>query len=77
MLLLFLHFSNFLPCQKEFVVSDYMQDQKQVNQRMRSILVDWLVQVHEKFRLLQETLYLTVAFVDRYLAVSNHLFCIT
>ena len=47
-----------------------MKDQKEVNERMRSILVDWLVQVHDKFRLLQETLYLTVAFVDRYLSVS-------
>jgi cyclin B len=48
-----------------------MKDQKQVNERMRAILVDWLVQVHEKFRLLQETLYLTVALVDRYLDVCN------
>ena len=48
-----------------------MKDQKQINERMRSILVDWLVQVHEKFRLLQETLYLSVAFVDRYLDVSD------
>lgn len=57
-----------LKYEKEFAVSDYMKQQKQVNERMRSILVDWLVQVHDKFRLLQETLHLTVAFVDRYLA---------
>ncbi len=53
-----------------------MKNHKQINERMRSILVDWLVQVHEKFRLLQETLYLTVAFVDRYLDVSNVLLSI-
>ena len=37
---------------------------------MRAILVDWLVQVNDKFRLLQETLFLAVSFLDRYLAVS-------
>ena len=37
---------------------------------MRAILVDWLVQVHSKFRLLQETLYMCVAVMDRYLQVS-------
>jgi hypothetical protein len=34
---------------------------------MRSILVDWLVEVHLKFKLVQESLYLTVNLIDRYL----------
>lgn len=34
---------------------------------MRSILVDWLVEVHTKFRLLPETLYLCINILDRYL----------
>ncbi|KAG5209463.1 hypothetical protein MJG53_007776 [Ovis ammon polii x Ovis aries] len=37
-----------------------------MNGRMCAILVDWLVQVHSKFRLLQETLYMCVAIMDRY-----------
>ena len=37
---------------------------------MRAILVDWLVQVHSKFRLLQETLYMCIAVMDRFLQVS-------
>ncbi|CAB4015580.1 cyclin B [Paramuricea clavata] len=57
--------------EKDFCICDYLKDQKEINERMRSILVDWLVQVHEKFRLLQETLYMTVAFVDRYLAKES------
>ena len=36
----------------------------------RSILVDWLIQVHLKFKLLQETLYIAVDILDRYLDVS-------
>ena len=48
-----------------------MRIQTQVNTKMRAILVDWLVQVHLRFNLLQETLYLTVSVIDRYLAVSG------
>ena len=48
-----------------------MQKQAHVNSRMRVILIDWLIQVHLKFNLLQETLYLTVSIIDRYLAVST------
>ena len=39
--------------------------------RMRCILVDWLIQVHHRFQLLQETLYLTVAVLDRFLQVFS------
>ncbi|NP_001279224.1 G2/mitotic-specific cyclin-B1-like [Callorhinchus milii] len=40
---------------------------KEITGNMRAILIDWLVQVQMKFRLLQETMYLTVAIIDRYL----------
>ena len=45
----------------------YMETQAHINERMRSILVDWLVEVHLKFKLVPETLYLTVNLIDRYL----------
>ncbi|XP_012865394.1 PREDICTED: G2/mitotic-specific cyclin-B2 [Dipodomys ordii] len=45
-------------------------DGRDINGRMRAILVDWLVQVHSKFRLLQETLYMCVAIMDRFLQVQ-------
>lgn len=38
-----------------------------VTSRMRAVLIDWLIQVHMKFQLLQETMYLTVYFIDSYL----------
>lgn len=47
-----------------------MAQQPQINSRMRTILIDWLIQVHLRFTLLQETLYLTVSIIDRYLSVS-------
>ncbi|CAG7875806.1 unnamed protein product [Brassica rapa] len=48
---------------------DYMETvQKDVNSSMRGILVDWLVEVSEEYRLVPETLYLTVNYIDRYLS---------
>jgi Cyclin, N-terminal domain/Cyclin, C-terminal domain len=48
----------------------YMDAQPEVTVKMRSILVDWLVDVHQKFRLSPETLHLTVNVIDRFLAVT-------
>ena len=45
----------------------YMIHQTDINEKMRSILIDWLVEVHLKFKLVPETLFLTVNLIDRYL----------
>jgi G2/mitotic-specific cyclin 2 len=47
---------------------DYMKAQVNLEWRMRGILVDWLIEVHAKFRLLPETLFLCVNLVDRFLS---------
>lgn len=44
-----------------------MEGSKEVSGRMRGILLDWLIEVHYKFKLLPETLYLCVNLIDRYL----------
>lgn len=49
----------------------YMKDQSDITPKMRAILVDWLVEVHLKFKLLPETLFLTVNLIDRYLSIEN------
>ncbi|XP_021717116.1 G2/mitotic-specific cyclin S13-7-like [Chenopodium quinoa] len=51
-------------------VRDYMDSQPDVNEKMRSILVDWLIEVHYKFELRQETLYLTINIIDRFLSMK-------
>lgn len=38
--------------------------------RVREILVDWLVEVAEEYKLVSDTLYLTISHIDRYL--SSH-----
>jgi len=56
---------------EHLVPADYMNNQADISPRMRTILIDWLIEVHMKFKLLQETLYLTVSLIDRYLAKNN------
>ncbi|XVF19428.1 hypothetical protein REPUB_Repub11eG0109900 [Reevesia pubescens] len=51
-------------------VRDYMDLQPNINAKMRSILVDWLIEVHRKFDLMPETLYLTMNIVDRFLSMK-------
>lgn len=48
-----------------------MGSQPDINPKMRSILIDWLIEVHRKFELTPETLYLTINIVDRYLSVKT------
>ena len=48
---------------------NYMKRQKEVNEQMRSILIDWLIDVHLKFSFTDETIYMTVLIIDRYLSL--------
>ncbi|KAF3939432.1 Cyclin-B2-1 [Dactylella cylindrospora] len=50
---------------------DYMDHQEELQWKMRGILVDWLIEVHTRFRLLPETLYLTVNIIDRFLGLKQ------
>jgi len=50
-----------------------MKRQSDITESMRAILVDWLIDVHLKFKLLNETLFLTVNILDRYLSVVSNL----
>jgi G2/mitotic-specific cyclin-B, other len=45
----------------------YMKVQADITEKMRAILIDWIVEVHNKFKLAPETLFLTVNLIDRYL----------
>ncbi|KAK1754715.1 hypothetical protein QBC47DRAFT_224790 [Echria macrotheca] len=48
----------------------YMDIQTEIQWSMRSVLMDWLVQVHHRFGLLPETLFLTANYIDRFLSVK-------
>ena len=54
-----------------YVISThFLSNQSKVTSHHRCVLIDWLVQVQRKFKLLQETLYITIDILDRYLDVS-------
>lgn len=46
----------------------YMKKQQDITNSMRSILVDWLVEVSEEYKLHRETLFLAVNYIDRFLS---------
>ncbi|CZR65112.1 related to G2/mitotic-specific cyclin 3 [Phialocephala subalpina] len=46
----------------------YMDNQTEIQWSMRSVLMDWLIQVHCRFSLLPETLFLCVNYIDRFLS---------
>lgn len=45
--------------------------QKDITPSMRGILIDWLVEVAEEYKLVPDTLYLTVAYIDRFLSCNT------
>lgn len=49
------------------VSPNYMDRQFDINEKMRAILIDWLTEVHYKFELMDETLFLTINLIDRFL----------
>nr|PNR48423.1 hypothetical protein PHYPA_012899 [Physcomitrium patens] len=53
------------------VPPDYMSRQSDINEKMRAILIDWLIEVHLKFKLMPETLFLTTNLIDRYLCIQS------
>ncbi|OEL26356.1 Cyclin-B1-3 [Dichanthelium oligosanthes] len=52
-------------------LSSYMSSQAEISERMRAILVDWIIEVQHRLALMPETLYLTVYIIDRYLSMES------
>ena len=65
-------YSNLLYDEKEIKLKPkigYMKKQNDINEQMRAILIDWLIEVHYRFRLKSETLFQTVWIIDTYLSI--------
>lgn len=63
-------YSYYKEVEKESQPKMYMHIQTDMNEKMRAILIDWLLEVHIKFELNLETFYLTVNIIDRFLSVK-------
>jgi len=48
-----------------------VQDKTEVKDTSRAFLVEWIIDVHRKFRLVPETLYVTVFLIDRFLSLKQ------
>lgn len=46
----------------------YMATSKDLNESMRVVLLDWLLDIHFRLKMFPSTLFITVALIDRYLA---------
>merc|ERR1711881_34985 len=57
---------NGLSIRKEFLQG------MNVSGKMRAVLIDWLIEVHSQFKLLQETLYMTVYVIDKFLQTEGY-----
>ena len=65
---------NLLKEEKEIMLKinpSYFQFQGDINNKMRAILIDWLIDVHLKFNFKQETLYITIFIIDAYLSLKK------
>ena len=51
--------------------SSYFKTQPEINEKMRAILIDWLIDVNNKFNFTEETLHLTINIIDTYLSLKK------
>lgn len=57
--------------EKNHKVKNYMAQQTEISDKMRGILLDWLVDLHFKFKMFPQTLYMTVMIIDKYLCKKS------
>jgi cyclin B len=53
---------------KNLIKIDYMNQQNDINDKMRAILVDWIIEVHYRYRFKRKTLLQTIMIIDLYLS---------
>ena len=56
---------------KIIINPNYFSYQPEINDKMRAILIDWLIDVHTKFDFREETLYITIYIIDCYLSIKK------
>lgn len=67
-------YSNLLEDEKNLKIKPrhgYMEQQQDINHTMRRILINWIIEIHNYFRLKEETLYQTIWIIDTYLTSTQ------
>ena len=63
---------NMLITEKKWQMNPrYMDKQEKINETIRSTLIDWLIQISYNFKLLPETLFITVNIIDRFFSLNK------
>ena len=69
------YFGNYLDtyCKEENnlefkIIPNFIEKQKEINNKMRAIVVNWIIDVHDRFKLLPDTLFLSIIFFDRFMS---------
>ena len=63
--------SFMLAREAESELSSPMERQTSVTEGMRTILLDWIVDIHLKFKMFPQTLFIVVAIIDKYLSMKT------
>lgn len=50
----------------------FLDKHEEISPRMRSVLIDWINEVHFQFKLLAETYFMAIGLIDRYLQLDRH-----
>ena len=62
-------YTNFILDEKKVKINNnYMKQQYDINEQMRAILVDWIIEVHYHFHFKKKTLFQTILLIDLYLS---------
>ena len=63
--------SDYLQSAEKLVkpIPDYLSYQPQIDERMRDVLFRWLIELHERLRLKEETLFKAATIIDQSLSL--------
>lgn len=61
----------FLFRQRSHTIREDYLNGREITPKVRSIVIDWLVEVQQEYHLLQETLHIAVGILDTYLQVGG------
>jgi Cyclin, N-terminal domain len=50
----------------------FMETQRNITKNMREILLDWMMEVCEEFMIKRDTMFISISFIDRYIAMADY-----
>lgn len=52
---------------KHLYTDTFLENQTEITEKMRAYLIDWICELHHKFKLWAETLYVCIGIIDKFL----------